>query len=60
MFEKFTDSEEHGLGTDRGLGLAFSKMTIEAHDAKIWIESTKAGKNTFTIIFPINTKDILA
>lgn len=46
LFEKFTTGKhvEHGTG----LGLAFCKMVLNAHNEDIWVESTGEHGTTFT------------
>ena len=54
IFEKFrqAESRKHGLKTDRGLGLAFCKMAVEAHGGRIWIESAPGKGSTFFVALP--------
>ena len=46
LFEKFTSGMQTGRGT--GLGLAFCKMVLNAHNESIWVESTDEHGTTFT------------
>lgn len=46
LFEKFTCGKQLGRGT--GLGLAFCKMVLNAHNEDIWVESTGEQGTTFT------------
>ncbi len=46
LFEKFTTGKHIERGT--GLGLAFCKMVLNAHNEDIWVESTGEQGTTFT------------
>ncbi len=46
LFEKFTTGKHTEHGT--GLGLAFCKMVLNAHNEDIWVESTGEHGTTFT------------
>ncbi len=46
LFEKFTSGKQAGRGS--GLGLAFCKMALTAHNENIWAESTGEQGTTFT------------
>ncbi len=55
IFEKFGQAEAP-LGerqTSSGLGLAFCKMIIEAHDGRIWVESQPGQGSLFTAALPL-------
>jgi len=56
IFEKFEQASLKLKGVRRGksgLGLTFSKMAIEAHGGKIWVESEGEGKgSTFKFTIP--------
>lgn len=51
LFQKFTTGKQMGSGS--GLGLAFCKMVIEAHDGRIWAKSWENEGATFTFTLPI-------
>jgi len=55
IFEKFcqADAKKFGLKSDRGLGLTFCKMAVEAHGGRIWVTSALGQGSTFTIALPI-------
>ena len=49
VFQRFESSQ--GTRTNRGLGLAFCKLAIEAHGGRIWIEDAAPGA-VFCLRFP--------
>lgn len=46
LFEKFTSGKQTGRGT--GLGLAFCKMVLNAHNENIWVDHSDEQGTTFT------------
>ena len=52
LFEKFSRGNHQNKGS--GLGLAFCKMAVEAHNQKIWVEETSRNGTTvsFTLALP--------
>lgn len=54
IFEKFSqaDLKKYGLKTDRGLGLAFCKLAIEAHGGQIHVESRLHQGSKFIFDIP--------
>jgi signal transduction histidine kinase len=53
IFERF--AQVPGISGRRrgtGLGLAFSKLAIDAHGGKIWVEDNPAGGSLFRILLP--------
>ncbi len=57
IFEKFGQAGSRRLGrkTDTGLGLAFCKLTVEAHGGTIGLESEVGRGSTFTVTLPVAT-----
>lgn len=55
IFEKFAQVELSGKGfrSERGLGLTFCKMAVEAHRGRIWVESEVGKGSTFTFTLPL-------
>ena len=51
LFEKFVT----GLHLERGsgLGLAFCRMVVDAHDGDIWVESEPGHGAAFTFTLPM-------
>jgi signal transduction histidine kinase len=46
LFQKFVTGRQEGKGS--GLGLAFCKMVLEAHNERIWVSSVVDEGTTFT------------
>jgi NtrC-family two-component system sensor histidine kinase KinB len=46
-----------GRGTGTGLGLSFSKLSVEAHGGKIWVEDNPVGGSVFCIQLPLSHQD---
>ena len=52
LFEKFVTGKQMGRGT--GLGLAFCRMAIEAHNGRIWVDSEPGKGATFSFVLPLD------
>ncbi len=53
LFERFYRAEDEMARGGTGLGLYISKQIIEAHDGRIWAESTPGEGSTFSFILPL-------
>ncbi len=56
IFDKFvqvTDEQGRSLRKGTGLGLAFCRMAVEAHQGKIWVESVPGQGSTFLFTLPV-------
>jgi PAS domain S-box-containing protein len=51
LFQKFVTGQVAGRGS--GLGLAFSRLAVEAHGGRIWVESQIGQGTTFYFTLPI-------
>lgn len=54
IFEKYARLElrQAGVAGNRGLGLTFCRMAIEAHGGTIWVEPTPGGGALFRAVLP--------
>lgn len=52
IFERFYKVDRSRSGGGTGLGLAIARHTVEAHNGKIWAESTVGKGSTFSFIIP--------
>lgn len=43
IFDRFVGSAAHAGRTNRGLGLAFCKVAVDAHGGRIWVEDGNPG-----------------
>ncbi len=58
IFEKFQQvgARDHGVKAGVGLGLAFCKLAVEAHEGHIAVESHPGKGSTFSICLPLSQK----
>lgn len=56
IFEKFQQvgARDHGVKAGVGLGLAFCKLAVEAHEGHIAVESHPGKGSTFSICLPLS------
>jgi signal transduction histidine kinase len=52
IFEKFTRLGRHERSKGLGLGLAFCRLAVEAHEGRIWVESEEGEGSTFAFTLP--------
>ena len=59
VFEKYAQVElrEAGLSVNRGLGLTFCQMAIEAHGGKIVADQAQGGGAMFRVMMPVHVQD---
>jgi signal transduction histidine kinase len=51
LFQKFVTGGQQGSGS--GLGLAFCRLAIEAHNGRLWVESEPGRGTTFHLTLPV-------
>lgn len=59
IFDKFiqvTSEDGEPLRKGTGLGLAFCRLAVEAHEGKIWVESEPEEGSMFSFTLPLNTQ----
>jgi two-component system phosphate regulon sensor histidine kinase PhoR len=52
IFERFYKADRARSGGGTGLGLAIAKHTIQAHNGRLWVESTEGKGSTFSFTIP--------
>ena len=52
VFEKYARVGQQGDATNRGLGLTFCRLAIEAHGGTIWVEAGSSGGARFCAVLP--------
>jgi two-component system NtrC family sensor kinase len=53
IFDKFYRGSNISSQAGSGLGLAIVKTIVEAHQGRMWVESTVGKGSTFFIILPV-------
>ncbi|GIK56747.1 MAG: cyclic nucleotide-binding domain-containing protein [Chloroflexi bacterium] len=62
IFDRFAQVQRTGMRRPRGygLGLAFCRLTVEAHGGQIWVEPGEGGMGSrFVFTLPLNNTDVL-
>jgi PAS domain S-box-containing protein len=55
IFERFARLDNATRTKGSGLGLAFCKLAVEAHEGRIWVESEPEGGSNFHFTLPVMT-----
>jgi PAS domain S-box-containing protein len=57
IFDKFVQAKNRRAGKTKGsgLGLAFCRKVMDAHNGYIWVESDLSKGSTFTVLFPLES-----
>lgn len=58
IFDKFYRASNAANKPGTGLGLAIVRSIVEGHQGRVWVESSPGQGATFTVVLPINTKEI--
>ncbi len=53
IFDKFTRLQRSGSVKGIGLGLAFCKLAVEAHQGRIWVDAAPARGAVFSFTLPV-------
>jgi len=54
IFDKYAQLElrNSGISTNRGLGLTFCRLAVEAHGGMVWVEESEGGGALFRVLLP--------
>jgi PAS domain S-box-containing protein len=60
IFDRFVQANNRRLGktSGTGLGLAFCRKVMDAHNGFIWAESVAGKGSTFVMLFPVDDKGV--
>jgi two-component system, sensor histidine kinase and response regulator len=61
IFEKFQRLEQRRTvpGANRGLGLTFCRLAVEAHGGTIWVEDAPGGGAMFRVLLPASEAELV-
>lgn len=60
IFDRFVQAQNRREGKSRGtgLGLAFCRKVMDAHNGLIWAQSEEGAGSTFTALFPLSSDPV--
>ncbi len=56
IFDKFSRVKYHDVPKGIGLGLAFCRLAVEAHNGQIWVDSEPDQGSVFSFTLPVNAQ----
>ena len=60
IFDKYTRLHNQSSPGGLGLGLAFCRLAVEAHNGRIWVESEPGKGSVFSFLLPAATQSLQA
>jgi two-component system NtrC family sensor kinase len=58
IFDKFYRASNSSSRSGSGLGLAIVKSIVDAHQGRVWVESTVGKGSSFFIVLPVNSEPV--